>query len=263
MYEKRFGFSSTGGISWAVLEDLSFCAKVIGDHASLRSDEGVKPIIDILMDVVYNCSRSKCVHEFQDDPYYSFAKSALIKTNSGYAAGRLLAYSSFLGHIPVSEYSSPGKKENLERQASIALEILVKGGAKIDESALIESVGSRKDINSGDIGLLLEYGGVKSFRYVMEMLAVNDLPDHDSCKDGRFFNLLLHGIKKYKFEPKMIGHFNDMVSKIASDDDAINNYYKSLSFFAKFFKPLFGEDLYDYLETKGIQFFNSWVYKPK
>ncbi len=248
-----------------ILDDLELCARFIGDHPSLHSDERVRQIIDVFMEVVYENCEGKSTFEYLDDPLYSLAEDALIKTKSGYAATKLLEYNIFLGHLSVSEYSSRCQKD-LKLSASIALEIIIKKGAKIDETVLIKSFHplDLKCLNSSDIGFLLDYGGIKSFRHVMEMLAASDdLLGLDFGSERDFFSFLLMGIKKYGFEPKMIGHFNNMVSKIASADNAINNYHAALFSFARFFKPITGNDLYNHLEAKGIQFFNSEVYKPK
>lgn len=248
-----------------VLDDLELCARFIGDHPSLHSDERVRQIIDVLMEVVYENCEKKSSFEYCEDPLYNLAEDALIKTKSSYAATKLLEFNIFLGHLSVREYSSHCQ-ENLKLRASIALESIVKKGAKIYETVLIKSFHplDLKCLNSSDISFLLDYGGIKSFRHVMEMLAASDdLLGLGFGNERDFFGFLLQGIKKYEFEPKMIGHFNNVVSKCASNNFVMNNYHNSLSSFAKFFKPLFGKDLYDYLAAKGIQFFNSEVYKPK
>ena len=107
--------------------------------------------------------------------------------------------------------------------------------------------------------------GIKSFETILKILSGKvNLFDFYFSRSDVFFSSFFDEIHKYGFEPRLVSKFNNVVAKIDNEDfEVMPTYRKALSEFSKGFKQANGQDLYDYLEAKGSQLYNSEVYKPK
>jgi hypothetical protein len=77
-----------------------------------------------------------------------------------------------------------------------------------------------------------------------------------------YFGAVFEILRRHDFEPELVKNFNESISKVRSKSFA-ETYHDCLKEFSgKMFKT-YNVNLRDHLQTKGIQFFDSEVYKPK
>jgi hypothetical protein len=262
--EEAYLFSE-GSFADDVLEDLSICAKCIGMHPILHSQERVRKVLDSLLEVSREFYDNGWMHNAWERS--DFAKKALSFTRSSYVISKLADYASGCKNIPDYGYYIDDARLSSGIEAYDTICKLVERGTKIDEDYLIERIMSdpvRKCDFNTELSLLRRFGSVTAFEKLADQLSNNIFDFYESERQAisNFFSALFGIVKRHDFEPGLIKSLNNRISQ--KSGELMANYHRVLSFFAQEFKEESDLDLYTHLEKKGMQFWDYWmVYKPK
>ncbi len=237
----------------SIINDLLTCAAYVGKFKNTNFPDGqAKEILDALLLIERHiCSAH---HDFHFSTSVDFVKDALALTGSNYVVRKL---------IDIIRYSDRELflgTTRFYRPHYTAIE-LAKSGADV-EGYLLELLPKRDARgNAGFFHLLADVGGLKSLEaLIQEMPRENSFASVSSNSNHLYFLTIFSILRRYDFNPNQIKLFNEKISNV-ENGEFLKSYHHALELFAKLFS--FRGNLYDHLEAKGVQFFDSWVYKPK
>ncbi len=291
-YKKDLDFYAKGAYFDRILEDFLLCAKCIGLHQDLDATQ--KPaynVIDFLMSLIK-------AHKDKYDPPLRFhlrvdkAASALIQTRSAYVAENLAAYLKFCEESLHGEDTSDNssndedefgysffnfsdmfeqqceddQRDNLGKSESIAktcLRTMSEDGTTIP--AYVPEAPSL--INQDDMWFIGKFGDAHCLDTVLNWMSGSELFPHVGAKPlseeyFNYFEAVFEILRRYDFKPALMRQFNEKFLK-TKDGEFTEIYHDRLKNLTAKMADLHDIDLYCHLEAKGVQFCDSWVYKPK
>ncbi len=250
----------------AVVDDMILCAKFIEAHPTSVKPKGYsKQILDTLLCAVKN---------FIDEPDLWTPEAwqpielqavrsldALAKTKSSYVLQKLIAYVDGRREMIVQGLSYYFQENVLEHDVLCTVKKLALSGVKVSEEFLVnyfqECTGRYGRDCRYVFDLVGSLGGLKCLEGLIDLL-----PCWFRRGKDYYFPSIFNIIRRHDFDPDMIRKFNDGISKVS--DGKLRTFYNgSLRDFADKVLEDHNVNLYDHLEAKGVQFFDSEVYKPK
>ncbi len=212
-----------------VVEDLVLCAEFIGKHrwADAEGHNRAKDIIDLLGKVYDECAPKLSIEELT--PF-----------------GKRYYRSSYALHQAKSKYAD--KHLNARLKSMIVSSTILRS----DPDMISEF--SRSTVSDLGVDIPLEA--------LLEGLCVYTDGGHLKLNGQIYLRTIFEVIKEGNFEKEHIKQFNDELAKWHSDDDFMEFYRSTLKEFTQDLKKS-GIVLYELLDKKDVQFFNSGVYKPK
>ena len=291
-YKKDLDFCAKGGYIDRILEDFTLCAQCIGLHQEL--DLTKKPAysaIEFLMSFI-KAPRREYDTPLRFDFRIDKAVSALIQTKSTFVAENLVAYIKFCEESSNGEESSDNtgddegdfgysffnfqdiyeedckdkQRENLAKSEGIAkkcLRAMSEGGTKIPayvpEDPLMVSQDDMWFVGKFGDAHCLDTLLIWMSNEVLFPVTGNKPLTEEYCN---YFGAVFEILRRHDFRPELMRQFNDKFSKTKNHHftEAYHICLKELA--AKMSNP-HDIDLYEHLEVKGVQFLDSWVYKPK
>lgn len=248
------------------MADLVLCATYIGKFKNSDFPDGqAKKILDALMLIAVHGHRGR---RYFHGGYYlpgDFAKNALALTKSSYVAQKLIDY---------IRYYEEGTRYYWDGLFSGTLS---KKTHYLD-STVIELVSSGFDVEGYLLKLLPNRTAVH-FDYCFELLGrvgaqkslealIHEMPRESTFtstllnSNNSYFAAIFEILRRCDFNPEQVKMFNEKISGM-KNGRFLHTYHNTLEYFAKSILKYGKINLYDHLETKGVQFFDSWVYKPK
>ncbi len=267
-----------------VVYDLKISARCIGEHPALHDSEIVKNIIDILFHVATSGCGSRDVYSTLVDESYGYGSHSMI---GAVRALRLTKSERVAAKYAegMHEFVYAGGVSRTDVPSMVC--DLAQRGVKIPEDILLKGQGDRILLSHKRehiVEFLGEYGGKASLEALTARLSNDQMFAKYLCRDNLLakercydhFRSMLRIVKRHEFDPDLIELFNNLITgTIGKIPDSIHYqsgkyaealmsvYHQALSNVAKDFKEESATELYSHLETKGVQFLDSWVYKPK
>jgi hypothetical protein len=211
------------------LENLVLCAEFIGKHrwADTKEHSLAKKVLDLL-GKVYNECAPNCSND-QQTPYYT-------------------------RHVRASYALHQAKSKYADKHLNARLKSMIMSSTMLRSDPDMISEFSRNTVRDLGVDIPLEA--------LLEGLCVYADGGHLKLNGKIYLKTIFEVIKEGNFEKEYIGQFNEELAKWHSDYDFMEFYRSTLKEFTQDLKKS-GIVLYELLDKKGVQFFNSEVYKPK